>query len=322
MTLATLAKLDRRTAEGVLAAAALATSPDSGIARYENPLGQYSHQAADLLTEIRNHLRIKRDDNSPGSKYRIDAFLARALQESLVEPSANAAALHRVGQLGRLAPALYRVVQTNHFSTLFNGLGVSANHVEDAVKRPDDYQHLMSEFLIGTPDEKTISLFMKKVISRDQRNSHWLLVQTHRTGTDQVAQAAWKIYPDLVDLSKAATPLDVLRAFVDVFGCPLKIGDKDTLFVAAETFPYDTEVIISWHQAPPDHFYSVSVAKDADKKSFVLGTTYCVDLSKYRSALRARGIRVTEPDPKILPIKNELHVFVNQERMSLHRPPA
>ena len=74
----------------------------------------------------------------------------------------------------------YDVVQSQPFADLFYGLGVSSDHVEDAVKHPDDHQHLMTE---GVPeDSKTLSLFMKRVISRDSRNSHWLLVQTNRLG--------------------------------------------------------------------------------------------------------------------------------------------
>jgi hypothetical protein len=41
---------------------------------------------------------------------------------------------------------------------------------------------------------------------------------------------------------RAATPLDALKAFVEVFGCPVKIGDKKSLFTEADTFPLGTEV--------------------------------------------------------------------------------
>jgi hypothetical protein len=179
----------------------------------------------------------------------------------------------------------------------------------------------MSDFLAGTPDEKTISLFMKKITSRDQRNSHWLLVQTHRSGTDQVAQAAWKIYPNEVDLTNAATPFGVLRAFVNAFGCPIKVEGKEALFVAEEVFPYEKEVVVNWDHAPTDHFYSVSVVRDSAKKAFVLGATYCIDLSRYRSALRARGLRVADPQAFAKPIlKNEARILVNQGKITITRP--
>jgi hypothetical protein len=160
---------------------------------------------------------------------------------------------------------------------------------------------------------------MKRVASRDWKNSHWLLVQTHRTGTDQVAQAAWKIFPSDVDLLRAATPLDALKAFVEVFGCPVKIGDKKSLFTEADTFPLGTEVKLSWYDAPPDNFHSTSVVRDQAKHIFSVGTTYCIDLSKYRSALKARGLHVFEPDPLLIArarLRKEVRVFVNQERIT------
>jgi hypothetical protein len=321
MNLTTLQRLDQRTAEGILAAAALATSPDPGISD-EHRLSEYSLQAAELLSEIRSRLRIKPDDNSPRSKFAIDIFLADALKQSILRAGNGAEALKRVGQLGRLAPALYTVVQPQTFADLFYGLGVGANHVDDAVRRPNDYQHLMPEALAGTPDEKTISLFMKRVISRDQRNKYWLLVQTHRTGTDQVAQAAWRLYPSEIDLSRAATPLDALKAFVNVFGCPIKIGDEKTLFIESDTFPYGTEVKLSFTAATPENFWSTSVVRDRPKQVFFVGTTYGINISKYRDTLRARGVQVREPGPRLnfaFPQQNEVRIFVNDEKITVSR---
>jgi hypothetical protein len=319
MSLATLQRLDQRTAEGVLAAAALATSPDPGI---DNPLRQYSLQAAEVLGEIRHLLRIKSDDNSLRSKFAIDNFLAEALQKSILSPGTSTEALKRVAQLGRLAPALYTVVQPKGFADNFYALGVSANHVDDAVRRPDDYQHLMAETLVGSPDEKTISLFMKGVMSRDQRKRHWLLVQTHRSGIDQVAQAAWRLYPSEIDLSQAATPLDALKAFVNVFGCPIKVGDKEGLFIESDAFPYGTEVKVRWSEAPPDHFFSTSMLRDPTKREFLVGTTYCINISKYRDTLRAHGVPVREPGPLLIHPnfpRNEVGIFVNDEKITFSR---
>jgi hypothetical protein len=320
MSLTTLEKLDHRTAEGVLAAAALATSPDPGIHREDDPLRKYADQAAKLLKEIRERLRIEPHDDSPRSKFEIDKFLASALRQSMTGSGDSAEALKRAGQQGRLAPALYTVVQSKGFTDIFYPLGVSATHVDDAIKRPDDYQHLMTNVLAGTPDERTISLFMKHVNSRDQRHQHWLLVQTHRIGTTQVAQAAWRVYPEVVDLSQAATPLDALKAFVNVFGNPIVIAGERTMFGDSYTFPYGEEVRVSWKEAPPDHFWSISIARDQSKSVFYIGTIYCVDLSKYRDSIINRGARVRPSLPIATnPPKNEIRAFVNHEKITLTR---
>jgi hypothetical protein len=184
------------------------------------------------------------------------------------------------------------------FTILFYSLGISASHVEDAVKHPDDHQHLMTE---GVPEDvKTLSLFMKRVISRDDRNSRWLLVQTNRIGLQQHVQAAWIIFPSDVDLSMAAAPIDALRAFVEVFGFPISVGDKKALFVDPQQFPFDASVRIDWTGAPPEHFVNFSRTVNADTRLFEVGLAYCIDIPKYRASLKKHGIRVHEPAPSMV----------------------
>jgi hypothetical protein len=222
----------------------------------------------------------------------IDNVLSKALQGLILNPANTSSALNRVGQSGRLAPVLYQVIQSKLFSDLFYTLGISASHVEDAVKHPDDYQHLMTE---GLPeDAKTLSLFMKQVISRDNHNSRWLLVQTNRIGLQQHVQAAWIIFPSDVDLSMASVPIDALRAFVDVFGCAISVGDKKALFVDPQQFPFDASVKIDWTGAPREYFVSFSQTTNADTRLFKVGLAYCIDIPKYRASLKRHGIRVRE----------------------------
>jgi hypothetical protein len=297
MTLNTLRQFDRKTAEGILAAAALATAPNPGLEEF---FGNYSQQANDVLSEIRSRLRISPTDNSDSARASIDNFLSGALK-GLILQSANAttSALKRVGQSGRLSPVLYQVIQSKHFTALFSRLGITSSHVEDAVKHPDDHQHLMTE---GVPEEsKTLSLFMKFVASRTVRHNHWLLVQTNRIGLQQHAQAAWRVYPPDVDLSKASTPTDALKAFANAFGCPISVGTKKALFVDPQDFPFDAQVKIDWTGAAADWFVTFSQTVEADTRLFKVGLAYCIDLSKYRAALKMHGVRVRPPLPSQFP---------------------
>jgi hypothetical protein len=175
MNLDTLQHLDKRTAEGILAVAALSTAPNSGVEETSDFFARYSKQADDLLSEIRSRLRISPADNSDSARATIDNFLSQTLQRLLLEPASASSALGRAGQSGRLSPVLYEVIQSPEFRNIFYGLGVTSNHVVNAIKHPDDHQHLMTESI---PEEsKTLSLFMKRVVARNTRNSHWLLVQ-------------------------------------------------------------------------------------------------------------------------------------------------
>jgi hypothetical protein len=241
--------------------------------------------------------------NSSRSKAAIDNFLTSALKD-IIGPEKISDALTRLGQSGRLTPALYKVVQPKPFGDLFHGLGVSASHVDDAIRRPDDYQHLMTEGMPeGSENAKAVSLFMKRVISRDRRNSHWLLVQTLRSGIDQIVQSARKIYPDDVDLSAATQPIDVLKAFVESFGSPISVGETKALFVDARRFPYDAQVKVDWTGAPVEHFVSFSKLEDAATSLFKVGIAFCINIPKYRVALKAHGVAVVAPAQIFAPLQ-------------------
>ena len=293
MNLDTLQKFDPKMAEGVLAAAALSTAPNPGVGETTQFLQRYSKQAEDILSEIRSRLRISPADDSVQARMAIDNILSKALQGLILNATNTSSALNRAGQSGRLAPVIYQVIQPKSFSDLFSTLGISANHVEDAVKHPDDHQHLMTE---GLPeDAKTLSLFMKQVVSRGDHHSRWLLVQTNRIGLQQHVQAAWIIFPTDVDLSVASAPIDALRAFVDVFGCPISVGDKKALFVDPQQFPFDASVRIDWTGAPREHFVNFSQTTNTDTRLFKVGLAYCIDIPKYRASLKRHGIKVREP---------------------------
>jgi hypothetical protein len=296
MSLVALQKLDRRTAEGVLAAAALGTAPISGVVGVPQLLSRYSKQADDVLSEIRARLRIPPNDDSAQAHAEIDKFLSDALQGLILNADNRSDALKRVGQSGRLPPALYRVIQSQEFKTLFvNTLGMSSNHIDDAVRRPDDHQHLMPE---GLPENaRTLSLFLKKVTSGDARKSHWLLVNTNRAGLDQIVLSAWRIYPADVDLSGASQPIDVLRAFAEVFGYTISVGDKKALFVDAQQFPPDAQVKIDWTGASTEHFVSFSQTRDVATNLYMIGLAYCIDIAKYRTSLKRHGVKVKDPTP-------------------------
>jgi hypothetical protein len=293
MNLTTLEKCDRKTAEGILAAAAFATAPDAGVGEAPNLLRQYASQADDILAEVRNRLHIGAHDDSARSRAEIDKFLANALSQLILSPDKISDALARVGQSGRLSPALYQVDQPPAFKAVFYGLGVNSNHVDDAVRHPDDHQHLMPE---GLPeDSRTLSLFMKLVTSKEIRKRHWFLVQSNRNGYHQVVTSAWRIYPNDVDLLGAKQPIDVLKAFVQVFGCPIRVGESKALFVDTKQFPFDAQVKVDWTGAPVDSFFSFSQTSNAVTSLFRVGIAYCIDLAKYRAALKRRGVNVTEP---------------------------
>src|SRR5215471_9357454 len=98
MNLETLKQFDSKTANGILAAAALATAPYPGVGEKPYVLQTYARQADAVLSEIRERLKISPHDESAKARASVDKALADALQDSIGGDAKIADALSRVGQ--------------------------------------------------------------------------------------------------------------------------------------------------------------------------------------------------------------------------------
>ena len=176
MPLEVLRTLDSETSNTILAAAALATTANPEIDDTYGLIQKYQDQVDAVLKEIRQKLRLRENDRSPKATASIDDFLVKALDESVLAGSKAEAALRRVAQAGRLSPAAYKVIQPAPFRTRFYPLSVTKTQVEEAVRRPDDYQHLITE-RATEGEEDIFSIFMRR--SGGVRSGHepnWLLI--------------------------------------------------------------------------------------------------------------------------------------------------
>ena len=298
MPLDVLQRFDADTTNAILAAAALATAPNAGIDDSANNLiREYQTEINAVLEEIRKKLNIRTGDRSPTANTSVDIFLGRALEESVLAGGRIDDALKRVAQAGRLNPAAYRVIQPETFKQQFYPLSISKPQVEDAIHRPDDLEHLMTDNSVD--DEHDIfSLFMKRAGGKGHE-PNWLLVQCVRHGIDQVTQAAWRIFPTDVDLSTAQQPLDVLKAFVEKFGVEIAVEGHLGKFIdqtqvrklaSEETVTFN----LASHQKERDHsyFWSTSHRQTKDPTIVNVGISYCIDMTVYRQALLAHGASV------------------------------
>lgn len=274
-----------------MAAAALANSPSPGVGERPLVLRTYEKEALAALKEIRSRLKISEYTDPETAHSLIAKTIADTLRQAILGHADTEAILKRMGNSGRLPSASYNVLQSQEFQTAFYRLGIRGNHVEDAVKHPDDLQHLMTE---GMPESwHDISLFMKYVASRELSRRHWLLVQAHRVATDQRVGAAWRIYPEDINLETAQQPIDVLKAFVEAYGVPISIDGTKVLFIEFRSYPVNVSIKIDWTGAPEDHFVSIAHTTDLSGR-FRIGLTYCIDIPKYSATLKARGVKVEE----------------------------
>ena len=146
-------------------------------------------------------------------------------------------------------------------------------------------------------DRDRISLFLRGIQKKDQ-DPHWFLVQTYRNGMTQIVQSAWRVFPSDVDLTNANRPVEMLKAFAETFGVPITVGRTRSKFVASEfvltggAMGQDLEFEIKVEDVPGDFFMSVSHVKNSSRTLANVGVAYCIDMNKYKLALRAHGFSV------------------------------
>jgi hypothetical protein len=282
MTLATIQKLDPDKASKVLAAAAIATSWDPGF-HIEDPLHtQFEDEARSVLDEIRQKLRISESDTSVKATKAIDAALAKAIASATLEGVDKEALLNRIGQAGRLSPRLYTVGFTEQFNAIFSKLGVKRRRVEESIQKPSEYQHLLTKGASST-DHDDISIFLRRW------PDHWFLVQSQRHGKKQFAQSAWFVYPTDVDLSEATQPIEVLEKFVLTYGLPFKVNGEEHRFLTETTAKKGVN-----NYPLGETFWSVSMRNPNEiVPEGQIGIAYCIDIPKYRDAIKRHGIRIT-----------------------------
>jgi hypothetical protein len=295
MPLDVLSRFDRETSNNILAATALSTTSNAGLDDTSDLIKKYQSQVDAVLSEIRQKLRLGKDDRSPKATAAIDNYLVKALDDSVLLEGEATIALRRAAQAGRLSPAAYKVIQPEPFRKRFYPLAVTKNKVEEAVKQPDDFQHLMADrTTVG--EEDIFSIFLKRSM-RSGYEQNWFLVQSLRRELDQIAQSAWRVYPSEVDLSKAEKPIDVLKAFVDRFGIEVKVGSRTAKFIDVTSFPKSGEQMKYAVEVPnlaahPDYFLSMSHRTTIDVATFDIGLVYCIDMAVYRKSLIAHGASV------------------------------
>jgi len=293
MPLEVLSRYDEKTASAILAAAALSTSAMPSE-KEDDLILEHKDQVIELLAEIRRRLRLRTDDQSPTAKASIDDFISNSIDEVVLTAPTAQAALNRAGQAGRLSPGVYKVEQPSSFTEKFYPLTMKKRLVQDVVNHPDDFQHLLND--VATPsDRDNLSLFLKQVPARNTGQAHWILVQTVRQDTVQIVQSAWRIFASDVDLSHASEPMHVLKQFAAVFGLPVRVGDQVGTFIESTSFLKDAEVTVG-HAVPRSEselFWSYSFrGLTSNPLISKIGVAYCIDITRYKAALRRHGFVV------------------------------
>lgn len=294
----TLPSLSRQTAEeveGILANLTLALLPNPGIGGgFQSDLTPELRDR--LIKEIRISLRLKAGDESPKAKARIYDYLAREIERTALARVNINDVKTRLGDRGDLAPPLYKIEFMEAFTDIHERRGVERRDVEHTLKSPDSVEHLRPDRL-GIDTAKATSLYLKEFKnSYRPSNTYSLLVFCQRVGYVQRVGQAWMIFHSDVDLTRAQTPLDVLKAFVNEYGFEIKVGDKIGRFFWHERVPVPPGKETMFLQiARPDPSIDMSVRFEHEpiiNNVMQIVYAYGVNYTAYDADLIRHGIKI------------------------------
>jgi hypothetical protein len=285
--------------EGILANLTLGMLPNPGISHES---GIPSDLRDRLIHEIRIRLGLKRDDNSPKAMSRIYELLAQEIGRAALADVDIKEVKTRLGDRGELAPPLYKIQFMDSFKDS-ERRGVAEREVEATLQSPDSVEHLHPE-LLGIASKRATSLYLKRFNNnRNPLNSYSLLGFCTRVGYVQQVGEAWRIFHSDVDLSKAKTPLDVLKSLVSKYGFEIQVGESRGAFFWHERVPIlpntrseflkipklpNTDFSVTWSPGPVvDNTLEITYAFGINN------TAYEVDLAKH--GIRTKPIKTQNP---------------------------
>jgi hypothetical protein len=232
--LESLKSLPRRDVEVVLAAVAGSVLPSPTPERRIGSIEVMGVDPEAVLAEVREHLRLRPEDTSVEALATIYDFLFSAIAEESLRPGRRAAARMRLGRKGELPPHEYEVGFADWAIKQIREFSIRQTHVEEAVSRPDMFDHLRDE-LFEERGFAPISVYVKNIARSPQGLS--LLVVAIRDGVVQRVQGAWRVYHDVLDPRNFSSPVQLLRAFFDAYGVDLFVGAMAKRLYLFETLP-------------------------------------------------------------------------------------
>jgi hypothetical protein len=293
--LKSLKNLDTKTAQRILSDLTTALLPNPRVGTESGKLGFDSAIYEGVREEIHRLLRIDPSDLSPMSRAKVFQFLARQMSDIALADANINSIKKRIGQRGELRPDLYEIKFLKTFE-MSEDIGIRRNHVSEVIRQPDSQYQLPMKHV--PPEEYgTFSLLLRQHSGRNYRDSFALLVLTRRFGYTHDVVIAYRVYHSEVGFSDAQSPLNILLAFLEIYGVDL--GSRHSKLVFDEVLDISTfdSLKESWEPNTPD---STSVMptlicrRSRLSKVAVIALSMLVNWEKYAVDLRKHGVEIVD----------------------------
>jgi len=289
-------------AETILVNALSAFLPDPGVTVTTTPVDDgFVELQNKVIGEIRRHLNIGAEDDSPEARQRIVGVLAELMNNLMLPSQEESQVRKRLARKGLLRSADYDIAFETLFERSIGGRTVSREQVRDALRHPSVEAHYGPNGL-SELREAEFSISLRRYTTRTSERSYTLLVLWVAHADLKHVTSAWRIYDHQVPHSIDWSPLKVLRAFLDVFGCEFRLLEREpTRLMVFDEIPVLRPVqrISDLMQLVTIDDRSPKLIEEFARTEFkeTLSTErisffFVIDVSKYAAAIRRHGIRV------------------------------
>ena len=257
--------------------------------------------ASTVVNEIATQTGVELSRATPADQSRLVQWAENALTEISVGSIKPKEVRERLGTQGLLEPERYVIQFSDHLAKESLFFAVKPMAAQSAIQKADAYQHLFRPegFDLESP---LVSLFVRVVNCREVVNGEpaiWHLVSATRTGDVLRVDSAWQVHAKEIEIdASTARPLDLLRAFADRFGLPLRSGSRQLgkfiLYEKMRIAPSDRPTELLTVEKPPQVQKMLSEFRtrvSRDKRHFEIAIGYAINIDAYHEALRHHGIK-------------------------------
>jgi hypothetical protein len=243
-----------------------------------------------VIRHAREQLGIAEDNYEQEALEKIADHLDQQADRLLSEPDPMIA-LKRLAERGDLPSDLYEIeIIPNVRTMLGRRFDLEKQLIETTVRAPTQEQHYGPAREVHEP--AMISLFVRRFRTRWPLRDFIMLVAGERNGFKLGVHQAWRIYPAIINVAAADSPVELLKKFADKYGAEIELdGKRGHFFFLADSVP-----AVSYFQIVPTkkpQIALISFFRQIDRSAKVTRSSLVVSINqdRYLDTLEELGVK-------------------------------